>query len=131
MDFSIKSLSQKWQLNPFTYQGSNFTLLGKLTTYCFSPNPKNVDTTDAEMPKKFSRLLILADFSTMSTPPSNLKLCIGLSLASFTNYPASITAANKHLQTEQNISRASHPFLIFPIPMSISLRVASLYKYEF
>ncbi len=55
------------------------------TTYCFGPNPKNVDTTDAKMPKKFSRLLILAVLSTMSTPPSNLKLRIGLSL--FTNYP--------------------------------------------
>jgi hypothetical protein len=58
MDLSIKSLSQKWQLYPFTYQGSNFTLLGNFTTYCFSANPKNVDTTDAEMPKKFSRLVI-------------------------------------------------------------------------
>jgi hypothetical protein len=52
----------------------------------------------------------------MSTPPSNLKLRIGLSLASFTKYPDRSQAANKHLQTEEQniISRASHPFLIFP-----------------
>ncbi len=131
MDLSIKSLSQKWQLYPFTYQGSNFTLLGNFTTYCFSPNPKNVDTTDAEMPKKFSRLVILAVLSTMSTPPSNLKLRIGLSLASFTNYPQIDHSSKQTFANTTKYKQSFSSFLNFPNTHVYQLRVASLYKYEF
>jgi hypothetical protein len=93
--------------------------------------PKNVDTTDAEMPKKV--LDIIKPCSLVHHVNSSIKFetahwavtCLIHKL------PRSITAANKHLQTEQSISRASSSFLNFPNTHLYQLRVASLYKYEF
>ncbi len=94
-------------------------------------NPKNVDTTDAEMPKKFSRLVILAVLSTMSTPPSNLKLRIGLSLASFASYPQIDHSSKQTSANRTKYKQSFSSFLNFPKPHVYQLRVASLYKYEF
>ncbi len=67
----------------------------------------------------------------MSTPPSNLKLRIGLSLASFTNYPQIDHSSKQTFANTTKYKQSFSSFLNFPNTHVYQLRVASLYKYEF